>query len=83
MNELSQRITEWLQSVLTPEKCETAINYINDNLSKVAETFTSFIGIGNGQVFKFLSDQLNAPMPDVWNETTGKALEQFLRSMGG
>jgi hypothetical protein len=85
MNE--DRISEWLKSVLTPERMEAVKsamdNFFIDNISRVAQhkidLYLSYLGIHKGDIVQ----HLNNPMPDVWTETVGKAFAEFLKGMGG
>jgi ABC-type enterochelin transport system permease subunit len=89
INQLSQNISDWLQSVLTPDKMQSVQDFITDNFNRVAhhklDLYFGYIGIkpGSGQLTRSIFDIFSSPMPDVWTETTGKAVEQFIKAMGG
>jgi hypothetical protein len=83
MNGLSDKISEWLQEVIEPDKLQSIYSLVKGTVKiYISHQWQRFYGTG-GLTEKFIVEHLNNPMPDFWNETMGKALEQFIKGMGG
>lgn len=83
INELSDKISNWLQNTLTPDKMQPIQDFINNRFHEVVQhkinLYTGYIGLSKENFLQ----HLHTPMPDIWNETTGKAIEQLIKSLGG
>jgi hypothetical protein len=84
-NQLSDNISAWFQQNLTPDKLQPVKDFINNTIDKLYNA--SWMGINqeeiHRQITQFFTDSINSPMPAVWQDTTGKALEQFIKAFGG
>ncbi len=56
---------------------------LNDRVSRVVqhkiELYLDYLELTKENIV----DALHSPMPSVWNDTTGKAIEQRIKSLGG
>jgi hypothetical protein len=83
INQISDNISKWLEQTLTPDRMQTVQDFISDRFNEVVQhkisLYLDYLGITKDNIIQ----HLNSPMPDVWNETTGKAVEQLIRTLGG
>ena len=76
INKLSEDITAWLESVLTPN--HKVNEYFNNNIRTAIKEHLDLFGIhpGEGKVLQFINDRLSSPMPAEFDEMF-RALEQI------
>lgn len=83
MNELSNNITEYLKQILDPDKMQNLYSLAKGTVKiYLSHEWQKFYGHGC-QMMRFINEHLNNSMPDYWNETTGQALQEFLKGLGG
>jgi hypothetical protein len=85
INELSDNITKWLETQLTPDKIDSLKHSIGtflgfDTFQHNIDRYTSWLSsrIGNGKLTMWLLNGIDVPMPDAYNDFE-KVLEQLFK----
>jgi hypothetical protein len=88
INQVSDNITKWFAEHLTPDKLQAFQDRINEAcfgaFNHNVQFYLSHLHIGNSELtLKLINGGLGLPMPDYFNETMGRTLQEIVRGMGG